>query len=93
MSACRHQPCDQPETVAHIHLGMILGYHHVLVYCDEPLAVVGDCTTAHRLAELINIHGLVDIPDPATFGNLWPPPDPDDRIIDHIRTDREWPDT
>jgi len=68
MSVCRHQPCDRPECEAHVHHGAV-GWMPcwILVYCDELIATAGDYSVACRLAELVNRHGLVDIPEPCTF--------------------------
>lgn len=37
----------------------------------------------HRVAALINQHGLLDVPDrmPATPAVVWPPPCPSDRVF------------
>ena len=48
---------------------------HATVLCTDP-------TLAERLAELLERHGLADVPDHIPDAVTWAPPDPDDRHFD-----------
>lgn len=72
MSVCAFPQCGQPETVAHVHFAASLAGRFAVIYCDEILAICSHPATAHRFADLINRHGLIDVPADAealTNGN------------------------
>lgn len=47
---------------------------------DIPLFITGDHALADRIVELLERHGLADVPDDAsTIAAPWPAPDPKDR--------------
>ena len=61
--------------VALVFRGHMFDVDHATVLCT-------DRTIAERLAELIERHGLADVPDHIPDAITWAPPHPDDRLID-----------
>lgn len=61
--------------VALVFRGHMFDVDHATVLCTDP-------TLAERLAELIERHGLADVPDYIPDAVTWAPPHPDDRLID-----------
>jgi len=61
--------------VALVFSGHMFDVDHATVLCTDP-------TLAERLAELIERHGLADVPDHLPDAITWAPPHPDDRLID-----------
>lgn len=61
--------------VALVFRGHMFDVDHATVLCT-------DRTIAERLAELLERHGLADVPDYIPDAVTWAPPDPDDRHFD-----------
>ena len=75
-----NEPCA-PGAHVHTAAGCFL-FRGYAVMIDDHAVLVRDRIVADRIAELVNRHGFLDIPD--TLANTWPAPDPHDRIIDLV---------
>ncbi len=66
---------------AHVHqVGMLIIPSAYAVVDDTVGVIALDRAVADRVAELLNRHGLADVPDDAsTITAPWPAPDPKDR--------------
>lgn len=77
-----------PEPHVHAVGPVVLVFSGRAVFMDgEVVALVPTYSpaTADRIAELLQRHGITDIPDtPASIACPWPAPDPLDRTIDFI---------
>lgn len=79
----RHHPSC--PSGAHVHpVGpTLLAFAGAAVFVDRDTAILcNERHVAERIAELINTHGLADVPDHIPDELLWAPPCPDDRLID-----------
>ena len=78
----KHHPACPPA--AHVHsLDGVFQVRGWCVFVDTDTVVLTDERhIAHRIATLINRHGLADIPDHIPNEVLWAPPHPDHRLID-----------
>ena len=79
----RHHPSCPDDAHTH-HVGpTLLAYtgHVVFVGRDTVIACI-ERSVAERVAELINAHGLADVPDHLPDELVWGAPCPDDRLVD-----------
>jgi hypothetical protein len=84
----RHHPAC-PRTDAHVHPfhGAFIVDGELrptawVVCVDRHIIVTADEVLAERIAELINTHGLLDVPDAIPVEVMWGAPDPVDVIVD-----------
>jgi hypothetical protein len=79
----RHHPAC--PLGAHVHAAgpALLHYDGYMVFVDTDTAILCiERLVADRIAELINAHGLADVPDSIPAEVIWGPPGPDERIVD-----------
>jgi hypothetical protein len=79
----KHHP-SCPDEGAHVHAAPapLCAVSFVVWFDGAPVAATGERLVADRLAELVNAHGLADVPDCIPDDVLWGPPGPEERIVD-----------
>lgn len=79
----KHHPAclDGYHTHSYGSWGMFSIVTPVIVWDDStPIAIAGDHSIADRIVELLERHGLADVPESASAITApWPAPDPKDR--------------
>lgn len=78
----RHHPSCPPGAHVHPSSSRILLVDYIVWLDGMPLVATGERGLADRVAELINAHGLADVPDRIPDALLWAPPHPDGQLID-----------
>lgn len=63
--------------------GLVPQHGYGLIIDGDLEVITGSPVLIARIAELIERHGLADIPDDLAGLCPWPAPNPIDRIIDH----------
>jgi hypothetical protein len=66
----------------HHHPGYIVAHDvHVTIVEGQPV-IVRSGVLAERIAQLLERHGIADIPDTIPDNVIWAAPQPDERLID-----------
>jgi hypothetical protein len=78
----RHHPSCADGAHAHELEAVLLFRGHMIALDNDTTVLCVERSLADRIAELINRHGLADVPDHIPADVLWSPPRAEDVLID-----------